>query len=231
VVNDAAAGIALLSPAPADQFQRIRLRLTRPLIDWFPLEYVRGNPDYDPYAPPDFSWLKRLPVARAPPSSPAPPALERRGRMAHVVAEIIAILEDDPRRVAEMRACLAEMLRGLEVVFFENAAVMIEWLTPHRADVVLISLDHDLPLKSAEGETIDCGTGRQVADFLATLEPTCPVIVHSSNLDCAREMLFALADGGWTHSQVYPRDDLAWIRDAWREQITQYVRSGWISLP
>src|SRR5258708_32047364 len=97
------------------------------------------------------------------------------------VSELIAILEDNPDRIAAMRMCMAEALPGVEVVFFENAQEMIVWLGEHLGNVVLISLDHDLPLRNDESKTIDCGTGRQVADYLASLLPTCPVIVHSSN--------------------------------------------------
>jgi hypothetical protein len=35
------------------------LRLERAVVDWFPLEYVAGNPAYDVYAAPDFGWLHR----------------------------------------------------------------------------------------------------------------------------------------------------------------------------
>src|SRR5688500_15058097 len=128
-----------------------------------------------------------------------------------------------------MRASLADALPEVQVVFFENASVMINWIARHQPDVILISLDHDLPLRGSDGESIDSGTGRQVVDFLATLNPTCPVIVHSSNLQCASGMLFALKDAGWTHSQVFPRDDVLWIREAWLAQIRRYISDGWIN--
>ena len=141
---------------------------------------------------------------------------------------LVAILEDNAGRVAAMRACLADVLPGTEIFVFENAHEMATWLPDHLGDVILISLDHDLPLRDANGHPLDCGTGRQVADFLASLPPTCPVIVHSSNEFCAPGMVFALRDAGWPCNRVYPRDDLEWVRRDWGAKVEQYVRSGWI---
>ena len=93
------------------------------------------------------------------------------------VPRVVAILEDDPARIAAMRACLDELLPGAAAAFFEDAMQMIAWLGRHLGDVVLISLDHDLPLRADRGRTVDCGTGRQVADYLASVPPICPVIV------------------------------------------------------
>src|SRR5687768_466814 len=97
----------------------------------------------------------------------------------------VAILEDDAARVLAMRSCLAELLPSVQVVVFDHAERMVEWLDSHLGEVVLISLDHDLPVRRLGDTMEDCGTGRRVADFLASLQPTCPIIVHSSNNDCA----------------------------------------------
>ena len=141
----------------------------------------------------------------------------------------VAILEDDARRVARMRAVLADALPGTEPVFFDRADDMIAWLTRHLGDVSLISLDHDLPVRAGpDGLVTDCGTGRQVAEHLATLRPTCPVIVHSSNDPCATGMALALEDAGWPQSRVYPCDDLAWVERDWAGRIRLLVRDGWI---
>jgi hypothetical protein len=140
----------------------------------------------------------------------------------------VAILEDDPNRVTAMQICLAAVLPGVDVVVFEDAQEMIVWLGQNLAEVVLISLDHDLPFRDHEGRSIDCGTGRQVADYLASVPPTCPVIVHSSNNFFAPGMFFALKDAGWPVSRVYPCDDTAWVAGTWAEQVRQYICDGWI---
>ena len=146
----------------------------------------------------------------------------------HAMTGLVAILEDDANRIREMRACLEEVLPGAGVVVFEVAREMIAWLGTQLASVVLISLDHDLPLRADDGQTLDCGSGREVADFLASMPPTCPVIVHSSNNYCAPGMFYALKEGGWPVSRICPMDDLAWIRRDWAARVIRYVREGWI---
>ena len=136
----------------------------------------------------------------------------------------VAILEDDSRRVGEMRACLGETSPRIESIFFESADEIIAWLGEHLAEVALISLDHDLPLRQRDGHLFDCGTGREVADFLACLVPTCPIIVHSSNEHFAPGMVFALREAGWQVGRVYPNDDLAWVRRDWVQNVLGYLR-------
>jgi len=127
-----------------------------------------------------------------------------------------------------MNACLTEIFPDAQVLYFDDAQVMIDWLAQHLGDVILISLDHDLAIRTIDGKSVDCGTGRQVADYLASVPPTCPVIIHSSNDPCAAGMFFALKDAGWPCSRVYPCDDLAWIASAWADRVQQYLREGWI---
>lgn len=144
------------------------------------------------------------------------------------VPEFVAILEDHPGRIAEMQSCIAELLPGTQSVFFDDAQLMINWLGEHLGEVVLISLDHYLPLRVTEAGTVDCGTGRQVANYLAYLPPTCPVIVHTSNHQFAPAMLLALMGGGWPRCRVYPSDGEAWVRGEWAEQIHRYLNTGWL---
>jgi hypothetical protein len=146
-----------------------------------------------------------------------------------LMSGLVAILEDDAGRIAAMRASLAKVLPGTEALFFENARKTIAWLGEHQGEVVLISLDHDLPLRNDAGLMMDFGTGREVADYLASVLPTCPVIVHSSNDHGASGMFFALRDAGWPCGRVYPCDDQVWISDAWAEQVRRYVRDGWVN--
>ena len=115
-----------------------------------------------------------------------------------------------------MSAVLHDLLPAAHPVFFEDAPTMLAWLGKHLGEIDLISLDHDLPIRrDVENRVIDCGTGRQVADWLAAVPPTCPVIVHTSNEPCAAGMMAVLDEAGWPCRRVYPCDDLAWVGDVW----------------
>ena len=144
------------------------------------------------------------------------------------MTKLVAILEDNPDRISEMRACVQEALPTLQAVFFVNAHEMITWLKPNLPQISLISLDHDLPVISVNGRLVDCGDGRLVASFLAEFPPTCPIIVHSSNDHCATSMFHTLRDAGWPTTEIVPFDGHAWVRAAWMPQLLQLVRDGWI---
>jgi len=120
-----------------------------------------------------------------------------------------------------MRRCVAAQAPECVVECFDRADAMIAWLEANLAEVALISLDHDLPSRP-DGQ--DAGTGRIVADWLATRVPCCPVIVHSSNENFAPGMMRVLRDAGWSHLRVYPHDDCAWIGTAWRDALARHVR-------
>jgi hypothetical protein len=93
---------------------------------------------------------------------------------------------------------------------------MIRFLEAHLAECIAIALDHDLELKpGADNRCIDPGTGRQVADYLASNRPICPVIIHTSNSDAAVGMQLVLKDAHWKTRRVLPFEDLAWIVDDW----------------
>ena len=139
------------------------------------------------------------------------------------MAHVVAILEDNAARIVAMRACLADVLPDATLHFFDSAQQMVAWLSERLLEVDLLSLDHDLPLRREDGKSIDCGNGRQVVDYLASMPPTCPVIVHSSNDPCAAAMFYDLKHAGWPCSRVYPCDGEAWIAEAWMEQVRRYL--------
>src|SRR5438045_2914534 len=94
----------------------------------------------------------------------------------------IAILEDNAERQAIMRACIADRFYTFDAHVFDDAREMIRFLEANLADTLVISLDNDLDLKlGPDGRCVDCGEGRQVAEFLATRQPVCPVIIHTTN--------------------------------------------------
>ena len=128
----------------------------------------------------------------------------------------IVILEDNADRRAVMERCLADRFYTFDSHFFDEPASMIDFLSANLAETIAISLDNDLdPKPGADGRLIDVGEGRQVADFLATREPACPVVIHTSNGPAADAMTDTLRTAGWKTRRVMPFDDTAWIVADW----------------
>ena len=145
-----------------------------------------------------------------------------------MMKKLIAILDDEAERRAAMHSALGKHLPNVEVIFFDNAPDMIEWLPEGLETVRLLSLDHDLgSIRDRGGERFDPGIGRDVVDVLEQREPCCPVIIHSSNGPAADGMLYALQFAGWGAEREYPHNDLAWIETHWIERVTaKYSESG-----
>jgi CheY-like chemotaxis protein len=128
----------------------------------------------------------------------------------------ILILEDNADRQAAMRSCLNDRFHQFPHVFFDNALDMRRYLENELSDAIAISLDHDLELKSIRnGKSIDPGTGRDVADFLAERGPSCPIVIATTNSVSGDAMEFALRDAGWKKHRVHPWGDLDWIPTQW----------------
>lgn len=136
----------------------------------------------------------------------------------------IVILEDCIERQAEMSACLADRFRHYPVRYFDAASPMVAYLESNLANTIAIALDHDLEFKTSEsGMTEDPGTGRDVADFLASREPACPVVVHSTNAPAAIGMMMVLEDSNWTTHRVVPFGDLQWISEIWIQTMRRAI--------
>jgi len=138
------------------------------------------------------------------------------------MARKIAILDDEPERIQEMIRCLNGCLPDCQVVSFDNAPDMIGWLSKHLEGGQLICLDHDLgPNRQRDGDVCDPGTGRDVADYLATRTPVCPVLVHTTNSLAAPGMAMVLDESGWKNARVVPYNDLEWIERAWVYEVKE----------
>jgi hypothetical protein len=128
----------------------------------------------------------------------------------------IVVLEDNADRVAIMRACIADRFSTFEPQFFDDASDTIHYLESHLSDTLVVALDNDLEMKTGlDGRCVDAGEGRQVADFLATKQPVCPVIIHTTNSDAAVAMEETLRRAGWKVRRVVPFDDMNWIESDW----------------
>lgn len=128
----------------------------------------------------------------------------------------IAILEDNLDRQAIMRRCLMDRFYTFDAHFFDESSEMIRFLDVHLEEILVIALDNDLELKQGEfGRMIDPGAGVDVAVFLASRPPVCPVVIHTTNTDAAKTMKEMLDASGWRSRRVIPFDDMAWIESDW----------------
>jgi hypothetical protein len=128
----------------------------------------------------------------------------------------IVILEDNEDRRTEMSRCLADRFYQYETKFFDSAAEMTDYLAAHLDETLVISLDHDLDLKSGpDGRCVDPGTGRDVADYLARKAPGCPVLICTTNTPAAHGMERVLREAHWQTQRILPFDDLEWISKEW----------------
>ena len=140
---------------------------------------------------------------------------------------VIAVLEDDAERTSAMKTVLGEAVPAADVVFFDNAPDMIEWLAGNLSRVRLLCLDHDLgPNRDRDGERFDPGIGRDVVNFLITEAPACFVIIHSSNSIGANGMLSALEEVGWSAERVVPYGDLTWVTERWNERVRSLMNDA-----
>lgn len=136
----------------------------------------------------------------------------------------IAILEDNRDRIEAMASCLADRFHQYEARFFDDAARMVEFLQEHLDDTIVLSLDHDLELKPGKtGHSIDSGTGRDVADYLAQRPPACPVVIATTNIAAAEGMDQVLKDAHWQTYRVVPFDDSSWIHSDWLKTIHRAI--------
>lgn len=140
---------------------------------------------------------------------------------------LLAILDDDEDRLAEMRRLVSAAMPDIVVRHFDNAPDLLAALPALLSDCALLSLDHDLgPTRERDGERFDPGIGRAISKALAAHPATCPVIVHTSNAPAGDGMVNDLAFAQWHVLRVVPHSDLGWIREDWLPAVTK-VLDGW----
>ena len=140
------------------------------------------------------------------------------------MANMIAILDDEHDRIAAMMPLLQRLFPGRTLKTFDNAPDMIVWLRDHLVECILLCLDHDLgPNRTRSGSVFDPGSGRDVADFIATSPPVCPVIIHTTNSMAAPGMEMVLSDAGWSCSRVVPYGHIDWIGESWIEEVQRLL--------
>lgn len=136
----------------------------------------------------------------------------------------IVVLEDNRDRREAMQRYLADRLYTYVAIFFEAPQPTLAYLREHIHEVICISLDHDMDMiDDGAGGLVDSGSGREVADFLATHPPQCPVILHTTNTASAEGMAAVLSDAGWKVYRVVPWGDLEWVRIEWGRTVRRAI--------
>ena len=95
---------------------------------------------------------------------------------------------------------------------------MIRFLEEHLAETLAIAdTITNLELKPGPNNTlIDPGSATKIARFLATRQPVCTIVIHSTNSNAANFLEGALPRGRLEDCVVYhPIDDMAWIQTDW----------------
>lgn len=134
----------------------------------------------------------------------------------------ILILEDDPARALRMQQATRSLPLQIDLQSCDSAHAFIDAFNSYAADIVLVSHDHDLHNSTCP---TDPGDGRVVSEYLRTLLPTCPVIVHSSNYMMASVMIDHLRNAGWPVTAIAPhsQEALEWIEKDWLPELRRIL--------
>lgn len=110
----------------------------------------------------------------------------------------LLILDDSNDRLDQFHSILKTWPEKIALTHWRTAIDFIAQVSSHLSAADLISLDHDL----YSDDDCDPGDGLDAARFLAGVTPVCPVIVHSSNVDRALQMVGVLENAKWSVQRV-----------------------------
>ncbi len=135
----------------------------------------------------------------------------------------IFILEDNADRRETMRQWLDDRLSMYELVLTDDPDEFIQAVQMRLHDILAISLDHDLHERPDQSTTL---TGMLVVDFLTTLEPAFPVLLHTSNDRDGERMRSRLIESGWNVQWVVPFAGTKWIANEWYHTLKRAIRKS-----
>lgn len=124
----------------------------------------------------------------------------------------VILLEDNADRIRDFEAAVASLGPEFRLRVWHDAPTMVAECLPVLTQCCLISLDHDLnPLAHAAQ---DPGTGLEVAEFLASQQPVCPVIIHTSNTERRWSIHNEFRFARW-RVEIVPPIGEGWIQRSW----------------
>lgn len=126
----------------------------------------------------------------------------------------IFILDDCEARISQFSKL------GFNIVVKKDAFEAISYLQFNLDRIRLISLDHDLMPHESRCGNLGIACGCFVADFLAMMSPSCPVMIHTSNEAGAVAMKYRLIKKGWNVVWVKTESSFPdnWIGSLWKDQ-------------
>lgn len=136
----------------------------------------------------------------------------------------VLILDDHAERVLGFQIAVLRVLPGFTPVRAETSRGFIEAFSEFGGEVELISLDHD-----PDPRRSDSCDGVAAAMALATIPPTCPIILHTPFDFEASSMLQILRRAGWPVYLVKPTSRIDWIAHDWAAKVFRIREQGWIS--
>lgn len=135
---------------------------------------------------------------------------------------LIVMLEDDRDRIARFQSMLTDPTVNGSLTVSRTAYDFINSYETSNSTPDLIALDHDLFTDRPDDP--DPGDGRDVAAYLASKQPVCPVLIHSTNAPAAESMLFTLDEVGWTVDRISPLGE-DWIEAYWYPYMKRMLQS------
>lgn len=135
----------------------------------------------------------------------------------------IVVLEDNEDRRNAMKQWLDERLSMYELLLTDDPDEFIRYLRDRANDIIVVSLDHDLYDRADQSTTL---TGMLVVDHLMGLQPTFPVLLHTSNNRDGERMQSRLVNRDWYVDWVTPFDGTSWVATAWYYALKKAIRKG-----
>lgn len=124
----------------------------------------------------------------------------------------LIMLEDERDRIERFHRVLELNVKEHQLFVFRTAPSFVTAFCQLIEPPALVCLDHDLFTDTPEDP--DPGDGRDVTSYLSTVQPSGPVLIHSSNNCAADVMLYTLLDAGWTAERISPLGQ-DWIESYW----------------
>ena len=139
------------------------------------------------------------------------------------MAKRILILEDNADRRDAMQQWLTDQMPMYPLLVTDDPKAFIGYVREYAGNILAISLDHDLHERPDQSTTL---TGMQVVDYLVTISPSFPVLMHTSNRHDGETMRSRLTEAGWGVQWVIPFDGTTWVATDWYHALKRAIRAA-----